>query len=226
MDIDGLGAETVDLLYKEKLIHNYADLYELREEQIIPLERMAEKSAKNMIDGIARSKEIPFEKVLFALGIRFVGETVAKKLAKHYKSMDQIMTASFEDLISVDEIGDRIAQSIVDFSNDLGNIQLVNRLKDHGLQLEVSADSLKNQTIKLQGKVFVVSGVFTIMSRNELKKSIEDNGGKVSSSISKKTSFIIAGENMGPSKRTKAETLQVPIISENDYLDIIEDKNE
>ncbi len=221
MDIDGLGAETVELLFKEKLINNYADLYDLREEQIIPLERMAEKSAKNMITGITRSKEIPFEKVLFALGIRFVGETVAKKLARHYKSLNQIVNATFEDLISVDEIGDRIAQSIVDFSNDLGNIQLVDRLKKYGIQLEVSAESQENQTNKLQGKVFVVSGVFAIMSRNELKKSIEDNGGKVSSSISKKTSYIIAGENMGPSKRTKAETLKIPLISEMEYIEML-----
>ncbi len=221
MDIDGLGAETVELLYKEKLIHNYADLYDLREEQIIPLERMAEKSAQNMIAGIAKSKEIPFEKVLFALGIRFVGETIAKKLTRHYKTMDRIMNASFEDLISVDEIGDRIAQSIVDFSNDLGNIQLVDRLKNYGLQLEVSAALQENLTNKLQGKVFVVSGVFTIMSRNELKKSIEDNGGKVSTSISKKTSFVIAGENMGPSKRAKAESLEIPIISEDDFLKML-----
>ncbi len=220
MDIDGLGAETVDLLFKEKLIYNYADLYDLREEQIIPLERMAEKSAKNMIAGIAKSKKIPFEKVLFALGIRFVGETVAKKLARHYKSMDRIMNASFEDLTNVDEIGDRIAESIVDFSNDLGNIQLIDRLKNYGIQLEVSAESQENQTNKLQGKVFVVSGVFAIMSRNELKKSIEDNGGKVSSSISK-TSYIIAGENMGPSKRTKAETLQIPLISEMEYIEML-----
>jgi len=221
MDIDGLGAETVELLFKEKLIYNYADLYDLREEQIIPLERMAEKSAKNMIAGITKSKEIPFEKVLFALGIRFVGETVAKKLARHYKSMDNIINAGFEDLVSVDEIGDRIAQSIVDFSNDPGNIQLLERLKGHGLQLKVSPESQENQTNKLLGKVFVVSGVFELMSRNELKKSIEDNGGKVSSSISKKTSYIIAGENMGPSKRTKAEALQIQLISELEYIEML-----
>ncbi|MCG8182419.1 NAD-dependent DNA ligase LigA [Tenacibaculum piscium] len=221
MDIDGLGGETVDLLRKEGLIQNYADLYDLKTEQIIPLERMAEKSAQNMIAGIEKSKEIPFEKVLFALGIRFVGETVAKKLAKHFKSIDKLMTADLETLISVDEIGDRIAQSIIDFSNNLGNIQLINRLKLHGVQLEVSAESLENQTDKLAEKVFVVSGVFHQMSRNELKKAIEDNGGKVSSSISKKTSFIVAGDNMGPSKLTKAESLEIPIISEQDFIDMI-----
>ena len=221
MDIDGLGAETVELLFKEGLVYNYADLYDLSEEQIIPLERMAEKSAQNMVAGISRSKEIPFEKVLFALGIRFVGETVAKKLARHYKTIDNLMSASFDDLLNVDEIGDRIAQSIVDFSNDLVNIQLVDRLKYYGLQLEMSPESIENQTDRLQGKVFVVSGVFTKMSRNELKQAIENNGGKVSSSISKKTSFVIAGENMGPSKRTKAESLGVSIISEDDFIEMI-----
>ena len=139
MDIDGLGGETVDLLRKEGLIKSYADLYDLNVAQVIPLERMAEKSAQNMIAGIQKSKEIPFEKVLFALGIRFVGETVAKKLAKHFKSIDNLMAADFETLISVDEIGDRIAQSIIDFSNDLSNIQLIDRLKVSGVQLEVSA---------------------------------------------------------------------------------------
>jgi len=221
MDIDGLGGETVDLLRKEGLIQNYADLYNLTVEQVIPLERMAEKSAQNMIDGIIKSKEIPFEKVLFAIGIRFVGETVAKKLAKHLKSIDNLMASDLETLVSVDEIGERIAQSILDFSSDLGNIQLINRLKDSGVQLEVSAESLENQTEVLKGQIFVVSGVFHQMSRNELKKAIEDNGGKVSSSISKKTNFIIAGDNMGPSKLAKAETLGVEIISEQDFIDKI-----
>lgn len=221
MDIDGLGAETVELLFKEGLVTNYADLYDVREEQIIPLERMAEKSAQNMIAGIEASKQIPFEKVLFALGIRFVGETVAKKLAKHFKSIDAMMNASFEELVNVDEIGDRIAQSIVDFSNDLGNIQLIERLRMHGVQLELSAEAQEGQTDILQGNIFVVSGVFKQLSRNELKKSIEDNGGKVSSSISKKTTYIIAGDNMGPSKRTKAEELQIPIITEDDYLKML-----
>ena len=221
MDIDGLGGETVDLLRKEGLIQNYADLYDLKVEQVIPLERMAEKSAQNMIAGIEKSKEIPFEKVLFALGIRFVGETVAKKLAKHFKSIDNLMAADFEALISVDEIGDRIAQSIIDFSNDLGNIQLVDRLNSFGVQLEVSAETLENQTYKLKGNIFVVSGVFHQLSRNELKKAIEDNGGKVSSSISKKTNFIVAGDNMGPSKLTKAQDLGIAIISEQDFIDMI-----
>ncbi|MFL0095957.1 NAD-dependent DNA ligase LigA [Tenacibaculum maritimum] len=221
MDIDGLGGETVDLLRKEGLIQSYADLYELKAIQIIPLERMAEKSAQNIIDGIEKSKEIPFEKVLFALGIRFVGETVAKKLVKHFKSMETLMKADFESLVAVDEIGGRIAQSIIEFSADSRNRILVDRLKSYGIQLEVSAKSLENQTDKLAGKVFVVSGVFYQMTRNELKKSIEDNGGKVSGSISKKTTYVIAGDNMGPSKLTKAQNLGIEIISEQKLIEMI-----
>lgn len=217
MNIDGLGAETVELLFNEGLIYNYADLYELKKEQIIPLERMAEKSAENIILGIEASKNVPFEKVLFALGIRFVGETVAKKLAKHFKSLDNLRRATFEELISVDEIGDRIAESVLDFFSNLVNIQIIDRLKNYGLQFELDASTLLKATNKLQNKVFVVSGVFEKFSRNELKKSIEDNGGKVSSSISKKTDFIVAGDKMGPSKKQKAESLGIPIISENDF---------
>jgi DNA ligase (NAD+) len=222
MDIDGLGGETLDLLRKEGLIENYADLYDLQVAQVIPLERMAEKSAQNMIDGIKKSKEIPFEKVLFALGIRFVGETVAKKLAKHFKSIDNLMTANLEALIAVDEIGDRIAESILEFSNDIGNMQLINRLQYHGVQLQVSEEDLLGQTDKLQGKVFVVSGVFYKMTRNELKKAIEDNGGKVSAGISKKTTYVVAGDKMGPSKKTKAEDLGVAIINEDDFIEMIQ----
>ncbi len=218
MNVDGLGAETIELLYKEGLIHNYADLYDLRAEQIIPLERMAEKSAKNIIKGLENSKKVPFEKVLFALGIRFVGETVAKKLAKHFKSIDRLMSASVEELISVDEIGDRIAESVYSFSNDLMNIQLISRLKGYGLQFEISEKEPSNTPQILQGETIVVSGVFEKVSRNELKKLIEDYGGKVSSSISKKTSYIVAGDNMGPSKKTKAETLGIAILSEEEFL--------
>lgn len=221
MNIDGLGAETVELLFNQGLIHNYADLFELKEAQIIPLERMAEKSAQNIILGIENSKQISFEKVLFGLGIRFVGETVAKKLAKHFKSIDNLMQATFEELIAVDEIGDRIAESVLSFSANLINIQIIDRLKGYGVQLEVSAKSLENTTQLLNGSSFVVSGVFLLFSRNELKKSIEDNGGKVVGSISKKTNYVIAGDNMGPSKRTKAESLLIPIISEADYLKMI-----
>lgn len=217
MDIDGIGNETVELLFKEKLIQNYADLYTLTKEQIIPLERMAEKSAQNMIEGIEASKNIPFETVLFALGIRFVGETVAKKLANHFKSIEALLNATLEELIAVDEIGDKIAESVQEFSSNLINIQLIERLKKYGVQLKVSEEKEKKSSTILEGKTFVISGVFTNFSRNELKKSIEDNGGKVTSSISKRTNYLIAGENMGPSKKSRAESLGIAIISEEDY---------
>ncbi len=225
MNIDGLGAETVELLYDAGLIQNYADLYDLRAGQIVPLERMAEKSAKNIVAGVRASTSIPFEKVLYALGIRYVGETVAKKLARHFKSIDKLMTVDFETLTAVDEIGDRIAQSIIDFSNDLLNIQLVDRLKSYGLQFEIDESKSTVQSAILQGKKLVISGVFTKFSRNELKQSIEDNGGKVSSSISSKTDYLIAGDKMGPAKRTKAEKLGVPIISEDEYIEMIISKS-
>ncbi|WP_103071468.1 NAD-dependent DNA ligase LigA [Aquimarina sediminis] len=221
MDIEGLGGETVALLVKEGLIMNYADLYELKKEQVIPLERMAEKSAENLVAGIEKSKKIPFERVLFALGIRYVGETVAKKLAKHYKFIDAIITASEEELVNVDEIGIKIAQSVTEFFASEENKILIDRLKQYGVQLEVSAEKLANQTDTLQGQTFVVSGVFEKVSRNELKKLIEDNGGKISSSISSKTSFIVAGDKMGPSKLEKAKALEIPLISEDEFLDKI-----
>ena len=221
MDIDGLGGETVALLVKEGLIHNYSDLYELTVEQVIPLERMAAKSAENLINGIEASKQIPFERVLFALGIRYVGETVAKKLAKHYKSIDALMFASTLDLVTVDEIGERIAESVVEFFSSEENKQIIERLKSFGVQLEISAEKLANQTDKLKGQTFVVSGVFESISRNKLKKLIEDNGGKVSSSISSKTSYVVAGDKMRPSKRTKPEDLNITILSGTDFLDIL-----
>lgn len=221
MDIEGLGGETVALLVKEGLISNYADLYELTVEQVIPLERMAEKSAENLVKGIEASKQIPFERVLFALGIRYVGETVAKKLAKHYKSIDALMFASVLDLVTVDEIGERIAESVVEFFSSEENKTIVERLKGYGVQLEISAAKLANQTEKLKGQTFVVSGVFESISRNELKKLIEDNGGKVSSSISSKTSYVVAGDKMGPSKRTKAESLGISLLSEQEFLEFL-----
>jgi DNA ligase (NAD+) len=222
MDIEGLGGETVALLVNEGLIKNYADLYELKAEQLIPLERMAEKSAENLVAGVEASKAIPFERVLFGLGIRYVGETVAKKLAKHFKSIDAISIASEDKLITVDEIGERIAQSVVAFFASEENRITIDRLKTFGVQLAISEKELANQTDTLQGKTFVVSGVFTKVSREELKKLIEDNGGKVASSISAKTGFVVAGDNMGPSKRTKAEDLGIPIISEDAFLEMIQ----
>ncbi|MBT8260367.1 MAG: NAD-dependent DNA ligase LigA, partial [Bacteroidia bacterium] len=221
MDIEGLGGETVALLVNKGLINNYSDLYELTKKQVIPLERMAEKSADNLINGIKQSKQIPFERVLYALGIRYVGETVAKKLAKHYKSIDALSFTSIEDLVNVDEIGEKIAESVVDFFSSQENYRIISRLKQFGIQMELSAEVLANHTNKLDGKSFVVSGVFVEISRNELKKLIEDNGGKVSSSISSKTSYVVAGDKMGPSKKTKAESLNVPIITEQDFLKLI-----
>ncbi len=218
MDIDGLGGETVALLVNEGLISNYSDLYELTKEQIIPLERMAEKSAENLISGISKSVSIPFERVLFALGIRFVGETVAKKLAKHYKSIDAIAKATEEDLVNVDEIGVKIAESVTAFFASEKNLNIINRLRQFGVQLEISADELEGQTDILKGDSIVVTGVFKTISRNDLKKLIEKNGGKVSSSISSKTTYIVAGDNMGPSKRQKAEALDIALISEDKFL--------
>lgn len=220
MDIDGLGGETVALLYNAGLVSNYADLYELKKEQIIPLERMAEKSAENLIKGIEKSKSVPFERVLYALGIRYVGETVAKKLAKHYKSIDAIAQASIMDLILVDEIGDKIAQSVVQFFENQENIKIIERLKQYGVQLE-SGEEATLVSEKLKGKTFVVSGVFELFSRDELKKAIEDNGGKVGSSISSKTDYVIAGDNMGPSKLEKANQLKIPILTELIFKEMI-----
>lgn len=218
MDIEGLGGETVALLVNNGLINNYADLYLLEAKQIIPLERMAQKSAENIVQGIEASKNIPFERVLFGLGIRYVGETVAKKLANHYKTIEALRNASEEDLVRVDEIGERIAQSVVSFFTSEENIAIVERLKSYGVQLEISEEKLANQTDILKDNTFVVSGVFTKVTRNELKKMIEDNGGKVSGSISSKTNYVVAGDNMGPSKKIKAEDLGVSIISEDDFL--------
>ena len=221
MDIEGLGGETVALLFNNGLVHNYADLYELTVEQILPLERMAQKSAENLVNGVANSKNIPFESVLFALGIRFVGETVAKKLAKHYRSIDALCQATLMDLILVDEIGERIAQSVLDFFDNEENRAIIERLKKHGIQFEIIEKINPNATNKLSGKTFVVSGVFEKFSRDDLKKVIEDNGGKVGSSISAKTDYVVAGDNMGPTKLDKANKLNIAIISEDDFIKLI-----
>jgi DNA ligase (NAD+) len=221
MDIEGLGGETVALLFNNGLVRNYADLYELKVEQILPLERMAQKSAENLVNGVALSRNIPFERVLFALGIRYVGETVAKKLAKYYKNIDALRQASLMDLILVDEIGERIAQSVIDFFDNQENQIIVERLKNYGIQLETVEKFNPNATDKLDGKTFVVSGVFTLFSRDELKQAIEDNGGKVGSSISAKTDYVVAGDNMGPAKLDKANKLNIPIISEEEFQKLI-----
>ncbi|GEL11243.1 DNA ligase (NAD+) [Flavobacterium glycines] len=221
MDIEGLGGETVALLYNNHLVQNYADLYELTVEQILPLERMAQKSAENLVNGVKKSTAIPFESVLYALGIRYVGETVAKKLAKHYKNIDALGRASLMDLVLVDEIGERIAQSVVDFFENSENKIIIERLKSYGVQFEIIEKVNLNATNILEGKMFVVSGVFTQFSRDELKNAIEDNGGKVGSSISSKTDFVVAGDNMGPAKLEKANKLNIPIISETDFMNMI-----
>ena len=221
MDIDGLGNETIELLYRQRLLHSYADLYTLTYNQLIPLDRLADKSVNNILKAVEDSKEIPFERVLFALGIRYVGQTVAKKLAVHFGSIDAISVATEETLIDVDEIGTRIAQSVVTFFSSLSNQHIIDRLKTYGLQLERDQDLDQSLSNKLSGQRFVISGVFSTYSRNEIQKLIEDHGGKVSSSLSSKTTFLLAGDNMGPKKRVKANELNIKILSENDFLKMI-----
>jgi DNA ligase (NAD+) len=223
MDIEGLGGETVALLYNNGLVKDYADLYELTVDQILPLERMAQKSAENLVNGVQKSKEVPFERVLYAIGIRYVGETVAKKLSKHYKSIDAIRNASLMDLILVDEIGEKIAQSVIEFFDNPENVRIIERLKQYDVQMELVEVHNPNATNKLAGKTFVVSGVFEKFSRDDLKKAIEDNGGKVGSSISAKTDYVVAGDNMGPAKLEKANQLKISIITEIDFLAMISD---
>lgn len=221
MDIEGLGEETVVLLYNNGLIKDYADLYELKKEDVLPLERMAEKSADNLINGIEASKSIPFERVLYALGIRYVGETVAKKLANHYKSIDALAVAPMLEMITVDEIGERIAQSVIDFfSNDI-NKQTIERLKAYGVQMVLEEKESTVVSDLLKGKTIVVSGVFTQVSREELKQMIEDHGGKNGSSISAKTDYVVAGDKMGPSKLEKANQLGITILTEEAFLTMI-----
>ncbi len=216
MDIDGLGAETVDALFEANLISNSADLYSLTFDQVVNLERMADKSANNLIDGIEASKKIPFERVLFGLGIRMVGETVAKKLAKYFKSLDALSVATLDELIAVDEIGDKIALSLQDFFLNEGSRQIIQKLKDAGVQLMI--EEQEGGSNRWEGLSFVVSGVFDAFSRDELKATIEQNGGKNVSSISKKTSFVVAGDKMGPSKLEKATKLEVTILTEQDFI--------
>ena len=221
MDIEGLGEETVEQLFRAGIIHTYADLYEVTVEKLLPLERMAQKSAENIVKGIQKSKEIPFERVLFALGIRYVGETVAKKLARHYKNIEALENATIEQLVEVDEIGNQIAASVVNFFADDYNHKLIDRLKSYGLQFALSEESTEGQTDTLKGLTFVVSGVFHLYSRDELKALIEQHGGKVGSSISSKTNYVIVGDNMGPSKKEKAEQLGVKMISEEEFQSLI-----
>jgi DNA ligase (NAD+) len=219
MDIEGLGGETVVLLYQEGLIRSVDDLYRLNKDQLLPLERMAEKSVTNLIEGIEKSKEKPFDKVLFGLGIRFVGETVAKKLAKRFGSIDALKKASLEELIQTEDIGERIAKSLVAYFSDPKNQDLLSQLQIFGLQLELKLTTLALHS-HFSGKRFVVSGVFESFSREDLKKEIEDLGGIIASSISSKTDYLVAGEGMGPSKKAKAEQLGIPLLNEQEYMQL------
>ena len=219
MDIDGLGGETVALLVKADLIFDIADLYNISFESLVPLDRIAEKSAMNIINGIEESKKMPFERVLFGLGIRYVGETVAKTLAKYYGSIALISEATIDNLEGVDEIGTKIAQSVHSFFRDEKNIRLISRLHEYGLILELSDEYKSFKNGPLKGDRIVISGVFEKFDRNEIKKLIEVNGGKLVSSISAKTSYVVSGSNMGPSKRIKAESLGISIITEKEFLE-------
>lgn len=221
MNIEGLGPETVDLFYQEGMIGNAADLYNLREQDIARLERFGEKSAQNIMAGLEASRQVGFERVLFALGIRFVGETVAKKLARSIKNIDALMTATKEELMAIDEIGEKIAESIMHFFSSGKNRELVARLKAAGLKMEMDAQETAVLSNILEGQSIVISGVFAVHSRDEYKDIIEKHGGKNVGSISKKTSFILAGENMGPSKLEKAQKLGIKIMNENEFLSLI-----
>jgi DNA ligase (NAD+) len=221
LNIDGLGSETINLLYQNNLLHNIADIYELKIPDLIRLERLGSKSAYNIKDGAEKSKEVPFERVIFGLGIRFVGETIAKKLAYAFKNIDALEKATYEQLIEVDEIGERIAQSVVAYFADLINKQTINRLKSFGLQMSLSEEKLQAHGSSLAGLSIVISGTFALHSRDEYKAMIEMNGGKNVGSVSAKTSYILAGENMGPEKLKKAESLGVKLIDEKAFLQLI-----
>lgn len=224
MNIDGLGTETIDLFYQAGLIKDIADLYTLKAMDICRLEGLGEKSAVSIVHGIEDSKKVPFERVLFAIGIRFVGETVAKILARAFKSMEALENATMEQLTSVNEIGVKIAQSIVTFFADERSRALVNRLKEFGLQMELAQEEQEGGSDLLKDKIIVISGVFNHHSRDEYKALIERHGGKNSGSISAKTSFVLAGDNMGPAKREKAQELGVRLVSENEFLEMINEK--
>lgn len=222
MDIDGLGEETIELLYKKGFINSIADLYELKKEQLIPLERFAERSADNIIYGLEKSKNIPFPRVLFGLGIRHVGETAAKTLANSFQSIDALRNAGLDELMEVDEIGTRIAQSLTEFFSKTENLEIINRLIKYGLRFELSDGEKELRSSKLEGLNIVISGTFENHSRDELKELIEKNGGKNMSSLSTKTNYLLAGINMGPSKMEKAKKLNITIISEDDFIKMIQ----
>lgn len=222
MNIDGLGSETIDLLYSQGLLKNIADIYELTIEDIAKQERLGEKSAQNILAGIEVSKQVPWARVLFALGIRMVGETTAKKIARRFPSIDQLQWATLEQLISIDDVGEQIARNVIGYFNELTNLEIIHRLRQAGVQMESQEEEQQPQSNVLQGKSIVISGVFIHYSRDEYKAMIESHGGKNVGSVSKKTSFILAGENMGPEKRKKAQDLGVELMSENDFLQMIQ----
>lgn len=222
MDIDGLGPETIDLFYRLGMVRTVADLYSLNESEIASLERLGEKSARNIIEAVDRSLQVPFERVLFALGIRFVGETVAKKLANSFVSIEALEAATLDDLVDVDEIGPRIAQSVRAYFENEQNRNLIKRLEEAGVQMRISEDRLSGFTDKLDGATIVISGTFTHHSRDEYKQMIEQHGGKNTGSVSAKTTYLLAGENMGPAKLEKARKLGIKIISEEDFLQMIQ----
>jgi DNA ligase (NAD+) len=221
MDIDGLGEETINLLFTHGIIHEVSDLYRLRKEQLTPLERLGEKSAENIIESIENSKKRPFHRVIFALGIRYVGETVAQTLARHFLTIENLMSASPDAIKAVPEIGDRIAHSLKEYFAKPENLELISRLRTAGLHFQVDEDELKSRSDKLEGKTFVISGTFQQYSRDELKSLIEKNGGKYTGSVSGKTDYLLAGENIGPAKLSKAEKLGIPILSEQEFLAMI-----
>ena len=219
MDINGIGKETIELMFENNLISNYSDLYFLNKESLLNLNRMAEKSVENIFEGLENSKKVPFERVLFALGIRYVGQTVAKNLAKKFKSIDNLILKSYDELIEVDEIGDRIARSVVKFLTDSNNLKNIEKLKMVGLKFEIDTTIIRKSI--LNNKTFVISGVFKDHSREELKSMIDQNGGKNLSSISSKTNFLLAGDKVGPSKLKKAKDLDIMIIDEKYFIEML-----
>ena len=219
MDINGIGKETIELMFENNLISNYSDLYFLNKESLLNLNRMAEKSVENIFEGLENSKKVPFERVLFALGIRYVGQTVAKNLAKKFKSIDNLILKSYDELIEVDEIGDRIARSVVKFLTDSNNLKNIEKLKMVGLKFEIDSTIIRKSI--LNNKTFVISGVFEDHSREELKSMIDQNGGKNLSSISSKTNFLLAGDKVGPSKLKKAKDLDIMIIDEKYFIEML-----
>lgn len=223
MDIEGIGSETVELFYRSGLLKDASDLYKLRVEDIAPLERLGDKSATNIIDGIKASLDIPFERVVYALGIRFVGETVAKKLAYSFKNIDALINATEEELVNVDEIGSKIASSVRTYFSEERNMEFIRRLKEAGVQMSLTEERLQAYKDKLHGATIVISGTFSKHSRDEYKSMIEMNGGKNTGSVSSKTDYILAGENMGPAKLEKAVKLGVKIISEDEFLNMVSD---